>query len=265
MYSSVYPELFRTLSNQLLGISRQGRIRMNLITCKYCGGTGKVEEPFNLMEGKKPCPTCGGAGEFVLEGPLEKTTSCKFCGGTGKVAINFFLGPQPCDSCKGIGLIERPSIVVSGKSNTVITPATPRPAKKEYDVAISFAGEDRKIASEYASKLKSNGVSVFYDSFENVNLWGKDLYEKLDDIYRKQAKYCVMFISRHYSEKLWTNHERKSAQARAFKENKEYILPVKLDDTELPGIRETVGYLDLREMTVDELVTITRRKIRDNA
>jgi hypothetical protein len=107
-------------------------------------------------------------------------------------------------------------------------------------------------------------VSVFYDSFENVNLWGKDLYEKFDDIYRKQAKYCVMFISRHYAEKLWTNHERKSAQARAFKENKEYILPVKLDDTELPGIRETIGYLDLRKMSIDELVTITRRKLRDN-
>lgn len=235
---------------------------MHIITCKYCGGAGVIQEPFNLMEGPKPCPTCGGAGEFLLEGSIEHTTSCKFCKGTGKVTKNLLSSPEPCDACKGIGLMERPKILISGKSNAVITPSAPRPTKKQYDIAISFAGEDRNIASEYANKLKRNRVSVFYDNFENENLWGKDLYEKLDEIYRKQAKYCVMFISSHYAKKLWTSHERKSAQARAFKENKEYILPVKLDDTEVPGIRETIGYLDLRTMSIDELVSITLKKLR---
>ena len=30
-----------------------------------------------------------------------------------------------------------------------------------------------------------------------------------------------MFLSKEYANKLWTNHERKSAQERAFKEKKE--------------------------------------------
>lgn len=76
-----------------------------------------------------------------------------------------------------------------------------------------------------------------------------------------EAKFCVIFISQYYKDKLWTNHERKSAQSRALKENREYILPVKLDDTEIPGIRETVGYIDLRETSVEDLADITIKKL----
>lgn len=35
----------------------------------------------------------------------------------------------------------------------------------KYDVALSFAGEDRKAAENLARALRSKGVSVFYDDF----------------------------------------------------------------------------------------------------
>ena len=38
-----------------------------------------------------------------------------------------------------------------------------------------------------------------------------------------------------------------------FTENEEYILPVRLDDTEIPGILPTVGYLDLRSMSINKI------------
>lgn len=46
----------------------------------------------------------------------------------------------------------------------------------------------------------------------------------LDTIYQNSAKYCEMFVSKYYKEKLWTNHERESAQARAFAQSEEYLL-----------------------------------------
>jgi len=85
---------------------------------------------------------------------------------------------------------------------------------------------------------------------------------KLDEVYRKRAMFCVMFISKHYAAKRWANHERQSAQARAFKENKEYILPVRLDDTEIPGVRETVGYIDLRKTSIEDLAELTLQKMK---
>ncbi|WP_454045328.1 TIR domain-containing protein [Chryseobacterium sp. Marseille-Q8038] len=65
----------------------------------------------------------------------------------------------------------------------------------EYDVVLSFAGEDRKYVEQVAKHLKNKGVKVFYDSYETVNLWGKDLYQHLDNIYQRKAKYAVIFIS----------------------------------------------------------------------
>ena len=49
----------------------------------------------------------------------------------------------------------------------------------DYDVAISFAGEQREEAEAIADCLKKNEVNVFYDGYEKAHLWGKDLYEHL--------------------------------------------------------------------------------------
>lgn len=47
----------------------------------------------------------------------------------------------------------------------------------QFDVALSFSGEDRKYVEKVAYFLKKMGYSVFYDKYEKVSLWGKDLYE----------------------------------------------------------------------------------------
>jgi len=112
-----------------------------------------------------------------------------------------------------------------------------------YDVAISFAGEDRRHARSLADELVRRGVSVFYDEFERPRLWGHDLYTYLVDIYQNRACFCVAFLSKHYAKKLWASHERKAAQARAFREQGEYLLPIRLDSTEIPGMLSTTGYL----------------------
>ena len=131
----------------------------------------------------------------------------------------------------------------------------------EYDVCLSFAGENRSYVEQVAETMRGLGIRVFYDLYEQVNLWGKDLYVHLDEIYRTKAQYCVMFISKEYAAKLWTSHERRSAQARAFKENKEYILPVRFDDTEIPGLPPTVGYLSLSEFTPTQLADMIKAKL----
>lgn len=131
----------------------------------------------------------------------------------------------------------------------------------KYDVCLSFAGEDRGYVNDVAEELKKREVRVFYDKYEEVELWGKDLYEHLNDIYKNRAKFCVMFVSRHYASKLWTTHERQSAQERAFKDNSEYILPARFDETPIPGLRETVAYIDLRGRAPDGFAKLVCMKL----
>lgn len=135
----------------------------------------------------------------------------------------------------------------------------PRQVEK-YDIALSFAGEDRAYVEEVADGLKSAGVSVFYDGFEKANLWGKNLIDHLADIY-SNSRYVVMFISKAYVEKAWTTHERKHAQERALFAQEEYILPARFDDTDVPGMTKTVAFQDLRRTTPAELVELTLAKL----
>lgn len=235
-------------------------------TCKFCKGTGRVSEgglgPFSKDE---VCPVCKGAGEFEFNVPPEDLTTCKYCNGKGMIInpIGPFVPDEICPACKGIGIVERPTVGTKQRGkNEVNIPQTPRLSKYEYDVAVSFAGEDREIVYEYCDKLTSNRLNVFYDAYEQVDLWGENLYDKLDEIYRTSARFCVLFISKHYAVKVWTNHERKAAQARALQENRAYILPVKLDDTEIPGIPSTIGYVDLRKVTIENLVDMTIEKVK---
>jgi TIR domain len=136
-----------------------------------------------------------------------------------------------------------------------------RDVEPEYDVCLSFAGEQRTYVLDVADALRSSGIRVFYDQYERAAFWGKDLYEHLDWVYRKAARYCLVFISSDYAAKVWTTHERRSAQARALEESREYVLPVRFDNTELPGLPPTVAYVSANELTAKELASLTMRKL----
>jgi hypothetical protein len=64
-----------------------------------------------------------------------------------------------------------------------------------------------------------------------------------------------------YAQKRWTNFEREAAQARAFAESREYILPARFDDTELPGMLPATGYVSVRERAPEELVRLILKKL----
>ena len=131
----------------------------------------------------------------------------------------------------------------------------------DYDLVVSVASEDRAVAEPYARRLAECGYSVFYNLWQQDNLLGKELLQYLDFIYRSAARHCLIFISKNYVGKAWTNFELRSAVSRAAGEDYEYILPLRIDDTPLPGLDSSIGYLDLRTSSLDRVVSILRKKI----
>ena len=134
----------------------------------------------------------------------------------------------------------------------------------KYDVCLSFASEQRDYVSKVSDELNKAGLSHFFDEDEEVELWGKNLNEALDEIYRKTSRFCVMFISSAYAKKSWTIHERRSAQARALIDRGVYILPARFDDTEIDGLPPTVRYIDLRNHTSETFAQLIIEKVRGN-
>jgi len=131
----------------------------------------------------------------------------------------------------------------------------------EHDIAISFAGENRKIAKNLARKLQIKGIKVFYDEFYKHDFWGKKLTEYFKNIYGPKTKFVVVLISKHYPIKDWTDFEFSIMRTEAEKRKTEFILPIKLDDTKMLGIHEDIGYLDYRKEGIDDIVDCLLKKL----
>lgn len=135
----------------------------------------------------------------------------------------------------------------------------------EYDVALSFAGEQREYVERVAKFLKLKDVRVFYDRDNQSALWGKDLSAALEEIYLDKAQYCIIFISSDYAKKEWTCLEVSAAMERMLHNRPkriEYILPVQFDKTKIPGIGDTLGYLDGTQYTPEEIGQMVLEKLR---
>jgi len=166
------------------------------------------------------------------------------------------------EALKNDGFVMRSSGHISGRPiYKVLAAAGTGGVGHEYEIVLSFAGEDRDYVEGVASILKASGVSLFYDAYEEVTLWGKNLTEHLHQVYAGSARFCIMFISRHYAEKVWPSHERRSAFEKAVESKEEYILPARFDDTEIPGLYKATVYADLRKKTPNEFASLVLQKL----
>ena len=131
----------------------------------------------------------------------------------------------------------------------------------KYDVAFSFAGEQRDYIGKVASYIeRRSNLRVFYDENEKLEIWGKNLIDYLKLIYEKRANYCVMFISKDYAEKIWPNFERQIIQARSLTEEG-VLLPVRFDDTPIKGEIPTIAYLNIKGLKPEELAELIIGKV----
>jgi hypothetical protein len=131
----------------------------------------------------------------------------------------------------------------------------------EYDVALSFAAEDKDVAYQFAERLRAKGTTVFLDEYQSPELRGKDMVDHLVNLYSRKARLCVLLISRHYPLNRWTNAEWTAVQERSLRDASEYIMPLQLDDTQIPGLEASAGYRDLRQHSVEEVVSVLVQKL----
>jgi len=94
---------------------------------------------------------------------------------------------------------------------------------KEYDVALSFAGENRDLAELISLKLSEREVSVFYDKNEQHRILAENVEDYLAPIYKSEASFVVVLLSDKYPVKIWTKFESEQFKHR-FGDNS--IIPI---------------------------------------
>jgi DNA-binding CsgD family transcriptional regulator/transcriptional regulator with XRE-family HTH domain len=170
------------------------------------------------------------------------------------------------------GHIERIRIKLVARTRTEIAVWASRarldiltPSGYDFDVALSYATEDRPYVHRVATALRERGVRVFYDADERVELWGKDLAAHFDDVYRNRCQFVVIFASRSYAEGAWPSLELRSVLARANRQRPDFLLPVRLDDSEMPGIPPTIGFVNAARTAPEMLADLIVAKLRGPA
>ena len=123
---------------------------------------------------------------------------------------------------------------------------------RQYDVCLSFAGEQREYVEQVAKAMADSQVRVFYDGFA-ANMWGRDLPIYFEEVYYSLSRYCMIFASREYATKMWPSFELGHAIARQIEDKGGYILPVTMDGTKVPGLPTTVHYEDARTKSPQEI------------
>ncbi len=136
-----------------------------------------------------------------------------------------------------------------------------RKTRYPWDVALSFAGQHREKVEKLREILNARGYTVFYDFDEQHHLWGKNLREKLKDVYTNEAQFMVIFLSQEYPEKDWPSFEFEIGKEARSKRTNDYLLALRIDDVHVVGLSTDVGYLDLRQRSIDEVANILIKKI----
>src|SRR5262245_44290693 len=116
-----------------------------------------------------------------------------------------------------------------------------RKTRFRFDVALSFAGTDRRRVEPVGRAMQSLGLRVFYDKDHHAYLWCKKsaAYER---IYGPDSAFVVPFISKHYGKREWPQWEFETAKREAAKRTIEFLVPIRLDETRQFGLMDDHNY-----------------------
>jgi len=107
----------------------------------------------------------------------------------------------------------------------------------KYDVALSFAEEERDIAVSIALAMEAYKLKHYYYPYNYEITLGYSLKEKLPQIYEFDAKYALVLFSKNYLSKRFTKIELDAILRRTNIE-KGYLLPIIVDNIHLNKIEE---------------------------
>ena len=131
----------------------------------------------------------------------------------------------------------------------------------EFDIGLSFAGEQREYVERVAEELNYRGIRVYYDAYDQANLWGRDLGKYFREVFQDKCRYCIVFASKEYASKMWPTFELENALEKVTKSHKDFILPVRFDETIIPGIPYTLYYLDAHSQTPVQISQLAAQKL----
>lgn len=119
-----------------------------------------------------------------------------------------------------------------------------------YDIGFSFAGEIRQLVEAINVEMKSEDLITFYDFDQQAILLASDLEHVLKRVYGESCRYYLVFLDKHYRDKVWTKFEK---DVMTNGKRTDHIIPVIVDiegTSGTVGISNSIGRIDLKDVWV---------------
>lgn len=111
-------------------------------------------------------------------------------------------------------------------------------------VFISYSSKDRNFIERLAGDLKNKGIHVWYDQWELKV--GDSLFEKISTGIKSQD-YIVVVLSDASVKSKWVMKELGAGFIRELQEKRVVVLPVVINDCEIPPLLTDKVYADFRK------------------
>ena len=129
-----------------------------------------------------------------------------------------------------------------------------------YDIALSFAGENRELAKFLAEQFETLDVPVFYDELYEANFLGKALTKQFVKIFKEESRFILCLLDKNHADRVWPTFERECFLPRVEDGS---VIPVFIDDTIFVGIPQDIYGISFKvgrtgdawkEIAVDEII-----------
>jgi len=110
-------------------------------------------------------------------------------------------------------------------------------------VFISYSSKDKNFASRLATDLKSKGLNVWFDQWEFKV--GDSLIKKLGAAI-KAHDYLIVVLSNSSVKSEWVMKELSTGLVKELKERRVVVLPVVIEDCDIPTLLSDKVYADFR-------------------
>lgn len=146
-----------------------------------------------------------------------------------------------------------------------------RKAPTRFQVAFSFAGEQRRLVHAIAEEVENllGESSVYYDDWFVHYLAGDDADLKLQGIYGEGSALVVVCLSGDYGNKAWTLMEHAAVRARTMKarastdeRERHGVLPLRVGDGNIDGLLFNAVAPDVRRMTTKDAAHLIVERLR---
>lgn len=107
---------------------------------------------------------------------------------------------------------------------------------------LSYAQEDRDVAIRIANTLRNAGLRMWFDTWELAS--GDSIAERID--HAAASDFLVVLLSPHSVASQWVQQELNAALTTELKDRAITLIPVMIEDCELPQTLTDRFYLDLR-------------------